>query len=508
MSVTITSAPEANIDGDATNKSYWSAVHHKYIWNFLRMDFAAHSLFGVGGATSYVRFSSGAATPTQLAEAVIGEYIYFESGDGTVSGVFEIISVGGNYIEITTVYNGTILGGFVNYTSARTNHYIEVLVLAIEPPFDPTGYDTRELGSMNIVCSPSGVASANVMEYLKSLVDYKETFAHDVKHWRDQTLGGLSSIAYRESYGVTVTAWSAVQYLGGGSYVNAAKQVQDVYGINMADFVTSYSPVSAAKFMSDFVIPTYFYGLPFSLTCILSEHLYPTPDSDDVPITGLSIIETFRTVNDGAIAAFDTTIFVATDVAGVYRIMLSNDIDTPVIPALTKTIDVNLEANGGITITEIKTIKYNDVCAYANPIYLNWLGTNGGRNYWLFDKVQSDLLEVQDTGEFTQQIEDLETDLGNGEYLGKEASPQLICKAYLELSDIRGLKGLLMSPDVLMLTNPDTWLTDNPTSPPTPLTKWKRVKVLPQTYKVLETNATHAEIEITLLLPTINIQTQ
>ena len=252
----------------------------------------------------------------------------------------------------------------------------------------------------------------------------------------------------------------------------------------------------------------YFSGLPFSLTCILSEHLFPTPESDDSTITGLSIIETFKTINNGTIASFDTTIFDATDVAGVYRVMLSNDTDIPVIPATTKTIDVHLDANDGTVITETKTVKYNDVCEYANPIYLNWLGTNGGRNYWLFDQVQSDLLEVIDTGEFTPQIDDLETDLGNGEYLGKEASPQLICKAYLELSDIRGLKGLLMSPDVLMMTNNDTWQTDNPTSPPSPLPKWKRVKVLPQTYKVLETNATHAEIEITLLLPNINIQTQ
>jgi len=507
MSITLVSAPEADIQGNAANKSYWSAVHHKFIWNLLRMDFSVHSLLGIGDPTSYIRFSTGAPTPTQLAEAVQGDYIYYESTDGTVSGVFEIISVGANYIEITYVYNGTLVGGFLNYTSARTNHYIEVVVLEVTPVIVAGDYATEDIGALKIVCSPSGRASVNMMEYLKSLVDYKETFAHDGKHWRDATLGGLSSIKFRESYGTTVTSYQAVQFLGLGSYVNAAKQVHDVYGINMADFVTSLL-YTGAKFMSDFATPTYFSGLPFSLTCILSEHLFPTPESDDSTITGLSIIETFKTINNGTIASFDTTIFDATDVAGVYRVMLSNDTDIPVIPATTKTIDVHLDANDGTVITETKTVKYNDVCEYANPIYLNWLGTNGGRNYWLFDQVQSDLLEVIDTGEFTPQIDDLETDLGNGEYLGKEASPQLICKAYLELSDIRGLKGLLMSPDVLMMTNNDTWQTDNPTSPPSPLPKWKRVKVLPQTYKVLETNATHAEIEITLLLPNINIQTQ
>lgn len=501
MSVTLVSGPEADIDGNASNKSYWSAVHHKFIWNLIRKDFLAYGLIGAGDPTSFVRFSSGVATPTELVEAVVGEYIYFESGDGTISGAFEIISIGGNYIEITYVYNGTLAGGFVNYTSARTNHYIEIVVLEVQPIYGPS-YPQVEIGSLKVVCSPSGRVSVNTMEYLKSLVDYKETFEHDVTLWRDPTLGGLSSIKYRESYGITVTSFQGIIVLGLGSYVNAAKQVQDRYGINMAEYVTSLS-YENAKFMSDFVTPTFFADFPFALTLILSEHLFPTPDSDDPTITALEVSEICRNINGGYTEGSNVDVFDDTSVAGVYRLML-------VEPSLSATnkINVIIYANGAKKITEQKTVKYNSICEYVNPVYLNWLGTNGGRNYWLFDKVQSDLLEVSNTGEFTQQIEDLETDLGNGEYMGKEASPQLICKAYLELSDIRGLKGLLMSPDVLMLTNPDTWQTDNPTSPPSPFPKWKRVKVLPQTYKVLETNATHAEIEITLLLPTINIQQQ
>ncbi len=169
-----------------------------------------------------------------------------------------------------------------------------------------------------------------------------------------------------------------------------------------------------------------------------------------------------------------------------------------------------LEIDGDLnSVTEFKVVKYKGECQYKNPVYLNWLGTNGGRNFWLFDKVQDDILEVTDIGEFTSQTVDLSTDLGNGNYLGKDAVPQLVCHAVLEVADIRGLKGLLMSPDVLMLTNPDTWTTDNTdTSPPSAKPIWKRVKVLPQTFKVLETNQTHAEIELTLLLPNINIQQQ
>lgn len=494
MSVTLVSAPQANIQDNAANKSYWTAVHHPVTWTLQRKDFIAYGLIGAGDPTSFVRFSSGAPTPTQLAEAVVGDYIYFASGTGSIAQAFLIVSIGANYLEINYVYTGTLAGGFVNYTSARKNYFIETAVLEID-----TAYGAIVIGSVKSTCSPSGLATVNTMEYLKSLVNYYESFGFNQKRFRDATLGGLSSIKYRESYNTTVTAYEGLQYLGLGSYTNSAKQVKDIYGVNMADYVTSLL-YTGAKFMSDFETPTYFAELPFALTCILSEHLYPTPDSSDPTITGLLVNEYQRNVNGTLIGTSTLSIFNAADVAGVYRIMLLADAS---IAAATNTIDVWLTANGATNITEIKTVKYNNVCKYKNPIYLNWLGTNGGRNFWLFDTNQTEVLEVTSTGDFTPQTVNLETDLGNGEYLGKNATPELVCTAYLELSDITGLKGLLMSPDVLMLTNPDTWDEAMGAG-----ALWKRVKVLPQTYKVLETNATHAEIEITLQLPTINIQTQ
>jgi hypothetical protein len=159
-------------------------------------------------------------------------------------------------------------------------------------------------------------------------------------------------------------------------------------------------------------------------------------------------------------------------------------------------------------ITEIKTIKIDCDCK-VNPVYLQWQGTNGGANFWLFHTVQAEVENVAITGDFYPYIAELEDALGNGEVLSKEALPQLIIGAYLDVEDISGginpsnppaLKGLLRSPNVLMLMNPTTWETDGP--------QWMRVKVAPGTFKILETNQTKAQIELTLLFPTINIQSQ
>ena len=498
MSVSVVSFPSADIDGDSNNVSLYSAVHQPVVVQMQRKDFTAFGLIGSGDPTSFVRFSSGAATPTQLAEAVVGDYIYFQSGDGSISQAFQIVSIGGNFLEITYVYNGTIAGGFVNYTTARTNYYIETSVRLVN-----TSFASTEIGAIISYASPVGLSNVNVMEYLKSGVDYYESFNFGEKLYRDATLGGLWEIRVREGYNNTVTSYSTPTVIQLSSYVNSAKQLQQLYGYNMAQYVTSLL-YEEALFMSDFVRPTLFSDYPFAMTFIISDHLYSTVDAD-VYVSALGKIETCRDVNGNAIASFDDgSIWQQDLVAGVYRILPYDS-----IPVNTKTIDFHIYVEVEQRVTEIKTIKYNNTCAYRNPVYLNWLGTNGGRNFWLFDTMQNDVLEVQDTGEFTPQVVDLATDIGNGEYLGKTAIPELICRAYLELEDIRGLKGLLMSPDVLMLTNNETWQTDNTTtSPVSHLPKWKRVKLLPQTFKVLNTNQTHAEIEVTLLLPTINIQTQ
>lgn len=159
-------------------------------------------------------------------------------------------------------------------------------------------------------------------------------------------------------------------------------------------------------------------------------------------------------------------------------------------------------------ITEIKTIKIDHECK-TNPVYLFWQGTNSGPNYWLFHKVQTEVEEIEDVGEFFPYVDDLETALGNAETIGKNSQPELVIGAYVDVEDLSqgvmpntfpGLKGLLRSPNVLMLTNLDTWEEEGP--------KWMRVRVAPGTFKILDTDQAKARIELTLLLPTINIQQQ
>lgn len=162
----------------------------------------------------------------------------------------------------------------------------------------------------------------------------------------------------------------------------------------------------------------------------------------------------------------------------------------------------------GTIITEIKTVKIDCDCK-ESPVYLYWRGTNGSINYWLFHTVQAEAETSDVTAEFFPYVEELEEAFTNRETLQKEDTPFIIVGGYIDVedlgkgvkpSDYPGLKGLIRSIDVGMLLNPDTWESEGP--------NWMRVKVAPGTFKILDTNQTKAQIEFTLLLPSINIQSQ
>lgn len=489
MAVTIKSFPSASIQGNASNKSYWVAVHHPVVWTFQRKDFPIIDITGGDPGMAIIHLSSG-----NYSEAAVNDYIYIETDNRDTSGTYKILEKNdtSHWIRIAYNYISTNTHGWINYVSARKNHFLSITVYSIDNSFALT-----EIGTLKSVCSPAGIATANVMEYLKSLVDYKEVCTFGRECEEDKTLGGKYTIAYSESYNTITSSYGNVDYLGDHNYVNASKQVQDEYGTNMAAYVPSLL-YSGAKFMSDFEKPTLFSGFPFALTFILSDKICSKFNLDYDGLDNLKKVYAYLDVNRNLISSETLDIWNANSTENVNRLVVLED-----FPVNTNSIIVGVQYDDGTNhYHELigNELKYISKCEYKNPVYLNWLGTNGGRNFWLFDLNQSDVLEVKDLGEFTQKPVDLSTDIGNGEYLGKSATPELICSAYLENADIIGLKGLLMSPDVLILTNKDNWQFEAP--------KWKRVKVLPQTFKVLETWSTHSEIEVTLLLPTINIQQQ
>jgi hypothetical protein len=140
-------------------------------------------------------------------------------------------------------------------------------------------------------------------------------------------------------------------------------------------------------------------------------------------------------------------------------------------------------------VTEKKKVKIVHGC-HDNPVYLNWLGLSGGREYYLFEHRQQYNLTTSVKGTFEPYQNNIETAQGVTFDTGRGATPRLIIGAVVDLVTAEGIQGVLYSPNVLRLMNPDTWILDGPI--------WQIVRPVPGSFKMWDTDQTRVEIEFSI----------
>jgi hypothetical protein len=148
-------------------------------------------------------------------------------------------------------------------------------------------------------------------------------------------------------------------------------------------------------------------------------------------------------------------------------------------------------------ITEKKRIDIDASCV-ESPVFLNWMGTEAQREYWLFHYVQSKQIATSEGANFAPFIEDNTNAVSYLNEISRGAIESLICGGNVPISKIEGIKTMLYSPNVLMLMNPSTWKVDG--------VKWLKVRIAPGTFKLYDTDQKRADIQFTLEFPEINIQ--
>lgn len=143
-------------------------------------------------------------------------------------------------------------------------------------------------------------------------------------------------------------------------------------------------------------------------------------------------------------------------------------------------------------LTEIITVNVKEGCG-DNPVYLCWLNTLGGFNYWLFNKFQEQNLKTSIENSFSSNVSELETALGIANITGKSSGETIEIGSSISIDDMDGIKSLYESTSVFMLANPLTWETDG--------VKWKRVIVQPGSLMIFKTNKSFYDIKLNLVLP-------
>jgi hypothetical protein len=342
MSLNITEYPQRNVNDNTQFVSKWSAAHHEMTFKMQRKDFTV--TFTLDPVNPLLMRLFSKLAPGQINVVNLGEMIYLESNNGD-SGVFEVVSVGiAGVFYVTAVAGFNPVGaGFFNSLD-RLNYFVRTNIYVVDE------FNNYVLAGQSVNRpSSSGAVEVDVSSFLKSKVGYTNEFDYSLLNDKDLTLGGGYNIEYSENWKDFEGPFSGLSETELRFYVNSAKQIQDLYGQNMGEYVPFYftSPSAAypeSKFLSDFETPTYFPGFPFSLAFIYSEYLVG--------------IETFKgeegfDVNGNTSIAVDLKELSNVRSQNVNRLTVNGS-----YPLTTKTIDVWLETDGTVDCVEFLTPGY------------------------------------------------------------------------------------------------------------------------------------------------------
>jgi len=471
MSTTVISTPEREINGNPLTVSKWNAVHNPIKFDLRREDMTADFLtIIVVGLALEVTITSGLlGNDSDTFE--VGDLVYLNLGN-SIDESLEVVTVTNPNILIfnnpgASSYIGS---GYIN-DLGRKNFIIETSI------YDKSsGSNVLVEKSINRP-SDSGNVQVDVSAFLKSLVGYEDTYDYALVNDKDLTLSGIFNIEYREIWqgnNSEPTTVHGVDYY----FTNSAKQLGDLYGSNMGEYVpfdNVFTP-DATKFMTNFQRPTVFRGFPMALTFIQGDEL--TSPSSSVDIRYIDI--------NGNVLSSINTLVASNTRPFVNRLTIVDPVTN------TDTVDYHFTTGNNPHFVFFK-LDVIDPCI-NDPIYLTWLNSVGGYDYWLFFNSNSKKTATSIDSEYSRNVVDLETDTGNIDITGKSIKDRIDFGALVPANKMDGITSLFESPKVMLLTNPDDWISDG--------AKWQRVIINTGSLLVSETKKELINVKMSMKLHT------
>lgn len=497
MAVTVITDPSRVVgENDVAEllESKWVAVHNPIIFQMSRKDddIFDFNIIDPDFNHAVVKLDSSFDT-TFFSEIQVGSLVYLNCDPFT--GVFTVTAVDAPSRKFTVLLDQDYVEQEIDTGDIWANlvslpgYYVEVKIYSV------TDGTEALVSSAKFQPFSDGSFFIDPHAWLKRLAVITDEFDYTDISWRDLALANGFKIKYRERYNAEDPE-DLPSYSDPGTFywVNAAKQIGDTWGQNMGEYVTfnTAPPDYPAKFLTLFAQPVYWPGFPFEIAFIRSQDL-----------DGLDL-EFLLTNHDasGTAIGFGIQDDIEAEETGVIRFFP----DPTDISGSAYSIQLRILDGDDVEYTEVKTVQVSHDCTDF-PVYLKWINTLGGWSYWLFAFDQQKSINVGDAVTFERNITELSTADNKLQYLSKRAFPKIVCGANdVSAANFAGLKGLLYSPVVMMLTNPDTWETDGEGD--TPLPKWQTVLVQPGSFNLETTRGGFADVEITLQLSEINVQTQ
>jgi len=440
-------------------------------------------------------------------DCVLEQPFNVEAFDNPIEGGFEnglpVVEVSpGNISKWNAAFNPIVLNFQTTPDPEKKNFRIEIEI---------TAGDAVVVG----VYSPntSGFTRADISAYLKSLVNANDEFLYDVLNWRDLNRAASFTIRYREVWDGDLSVWYDAPY---PFYVTwSAKQLGDKYGGNMAEYVTfsdEPNPDFKAKWLTLFTEPTAWVGLPYDNSFILSEYVVDEEiklrtTSLDINRQPIGVASDLFLINNDAgyiIADDDSRLIIqkgalpAISNDGIFEALGINRLMLAGLPASNVHYFVIQLYTGDDEepnfITQPLTIKINGQC--NDPyVYIKWLNTLGGWDYWRFGKDQILQLTTSDDITIDRNVFDWENDETIADTISKSAFNRISFGATVDDLKVNGLKGLNTSTKIQMLTS---------VSP----IKWQTVILANGSFEIKRSRNKYSDLRFTVTLPQINIQQQ
>lgn len=267
MSIALIKIPQTQV---ALHTSRWSSVHHPIEFQLQRKDQLFNSSFVSLGGRTFVMIGgipdsvAVGQTITIFPNAFQQGFLHQQINRATA----KITSINGNAIGTDLTRPFPPAGGYVLYPDAFKNYFVITDILGVD---ESNNYSL--IGSVSSKSDINGIIKINVQKWVKSQAIYENEFLYNVINKLMLGEGSKFNAEYREAFNGEVLPKENINSLY--FWINSTKQIQEIYGSNMGDFVPTIdgTRTDKAKFQSVFDKPTFFPGYPHSLNFIYSNNI-------------------------------------------------------------------------------------------------------------------------------------------------------------------------------------------------------------------------------------------
>jgi hypothetical protein len=437
-----------------------------------------------------------------------GDFVYIKTAK--YEGSYEVLEKTTSTLVLDTAYTASDTVGFININSLRPGYKIQTVITYVDPV----------TGKFNTITSnnypfPNGHCNVDLSSFLKSLLMVKDYSQYNLINYRDMQLSASYQIQYAEVWTGNTPQFAAIARPYYVTYT--ARQLQQVGGGNMQEFVPYPLGFQPAKWVCDFENPVYNNGFPFDLGFIFSEYMVGLApfyqvvllDINKQPLTSQSVVNAFLLNEDGTfLLNQDGSKFIIASQAlggsivervGLNRLLINF---TPPADCWYFSVQIKYTPISGTTYPLTQPI----ICRVGDrgfntderPVYLRWIGLNGSWQYFKFVYNQVVTMDVSNTVMMKNFITDWQAADTIQDVISKNAGKSMqVFAENMTVSDIQGIEAIKFSPKVQMYVGPAISGSN-----------WQTVIVKEGSFTEYETFIHAYNFSITFALPSINIQYQ